>query len=135
VGRADEGLFHGWRGAILDATEKRRQGGRAAKPGDGSSPMIAQVFTVPSPPEGDVPAPGPAAQAAIKETREADGCEGLYVLASRDRSGGFAIILWRDEAALKSMQKREEEHLEEIRAENPNLPPVPQPTLYDVTSA
>lgn len=42
--------------------------------------MIAQVFTLPSPPEGEAPAPGPTAQAAIKETREADGCEGRYLL-------------------------------------------------------
>ena len=97
--------------------------------------MIAQVFTLPSPPEGVAPDLGPAAQAAMKETRNADGCEGLYMLASRDRGDGFAIVLWRDEAALKAMQKREEEHLEEIREETPNLPPIPQPDLYDVTSA
>ena len=74
--------------------------------------MIAQVFTLPSPPEGVAPDLGPAAQAAMKETRNADGCEGLYMLASRDRGDGFAIVLWRDEAALKAMQKREEEHLD-----------------------
>jgi hypothetical protein len=31
--------------------------------------------------------------------------------------------------------KREEEHLDEIRAESPNLPPVSQPKLYDVVTA
>ena len=98
----------------------------------GSSPMIAQVFTLPSPPEGEAPELGAVAQAAMKETREADGCEGLYILASRDGGEGFAIVLWRDEAALNAMQKREAEHLDEIRKEAPTLPDVPQPNLYDV---
>ena len=41
--------------------------------------MIAQVFTLPAPPGGEAPeALGPVAQAAMKETRDADGCEGLY---------------------------------------------------------
>jgi heme-degrading monooxygenase HmoA len=97
--------------------------------------MIAQVFTLSGPPPGDAPALGAAAQAAMKETRDADGCEGLYLLASRDGGDGFAIVLWRDEAALSAMRKREEEHLDEIRAESPNLPPVPQPKLYDVVTA
>jgi hypothetical protein len=71
----------------------------------------------------------------MKETRNADGCEGLYILASRDGSGGFAVVLWRDEVALNAMQKREAEHLDEIREETPTLPDVPQPDLYDVTTA
>jgi heme-degrading monooxygenase HmoA len=71
----------------------------------------------------------------MKETRDADGCEGLYLLASRDGDDGFAIVLWRDEPALNAMRKREEEHLDEIRAESPNLPPVSQPKLYDVVTA
>ena len=97
--------------------------------------MIAQVFTLSGPPPGEATALGAAAEAAMKETREADGCEGLYLLASREGGEGFAIVLWRDEAALNAMRKREEEHIEEIREENPNLPPVPQPNLYDVISA
>ena len=97
--------------------------------------MIAQVFTLSGPPAGQTPELGKAAQAAMKETRDADGCEGLYLLSSRAGGDGFAIVLWRDEAALDAMSKREEEHLDEIRAETPNLPPVPQPNLYDVTTA
>jgi heme-degrading monooxygenase HmoA len=98
--------------------------------------MIAQVFNLPAPPGGQTPdAVGPVAQAAMKETRNADGCEGLYVLASRDGSEGFAVVLWRDEAALNAMQKREAEHLDEIRKETPSLPEFPQPNLYDVTTA
>ena len=97
--------------------------------------MIAQVFTLSGPPPGGGTALGAAAEAAMKETREADGCEGLYLLASREASEGFAIVLWRDEAALDAMRKREQEHLEEIRQESPDLPPVPQPNLYDVISA
>jgi heme-degrading monooxygenase HmoA len=97
--------------------------------------MIAQVFTLSGPPPGGGTALGAAAEAAMKETREADGCEGLYLLASREGGEGFAIVLWRDEAALNAMRKREEEHLDEIRQESPDLPPVPQPNLYDVISA
>jgi hypothetical protein len=33
------------------------------------------------------------------------------------------------------MQKRDPEHLDEIRKETPTLPEVPQPDLYDVTWA
>jgi len=71
----------------------------------------------------------------MKETRSADGCEGLYLLASRDRDDGLAIVLWRDEAAMQAMGKREAEHLVEIRNENPDLPEVAAPKLYDVISA
>jgi heme-degrading monooxygenase HmoA len=98
--------------------------------------MIAQVFELGAPPEGAA-APGPppgAAQDAMKETRSADGCEGLYLLVGRDRDDGFAIVLWRDEAAMNAMRKREEEHLVEIRKENPDFPEV-TPKLYDVISA
>jgi hypothetical protein len=71
----------------------------------------------------------------MKETRSADGCEGLYLLVSRARDDGLAIVLWRDEAAMNAMRTREEEHLVEIRKENPDLPEVPAPKLYDVISA
>ena len=98
--------------------------------------MIAQVFKLGSPPAGAEPgAPPGAAQDAMKETRSADGCEGLFLMTSRDRDDAMAIVLWRDEAALEAMQRREKEHLDEIRAENPNLPDVETPKLYDVISA
>jgi hypothetical protein len=97
--------------------------------------MIAQVFTLSGAPAGQTPTPGAAAQAAMKETREADGCEGLYLFSPREGGDGLAIVLWRDDAALAAMRKREEEHLDEIRAEAPDLPPVPPPNLYDVTTA
>jgi heme-degrading monooxygenase HmoA len=97
--------------------------------------MIAQVFTLQEPPSGGAPELGAVAQAAMKETREAKGCEGLYVLNSRDGSGGIAVVLWRDEGALNAMRQREVEHIDEIRQEVPNLPEVPQPKLYDVTTA
>jgi hypothetical protein len=98
--------------------------------------MIAQVFTLQEPPGGGgAPELGAVAQAAMKETREAKGCEGLYVPNSRDGSGGIAVVLWRDEATLKAMQQREAEHIDEIREEIPNLPEIPQPKLYDVTTA
>ena len=71
----------------------------------------------------------------MKETRTADGCEGLYLLTSRDGRDGMAIVLWRDESALDAMRQREAEHLDEIRAENPDLPEVESPKLYDVISA
>jgi heme-degrading monooxygenase HmoA len=96
--------------------------------------MIAQVFNLGAPPEGAAGPPPGAAQDAMKETRSADGCEGLYLLIGRDGEDGFAIVLWRDEAALNAMRKREEEHLVEIRKENPDLPEVPTPKLYDVIS-
>jgi quinol monooxygenase YgiN len=98
--------------------------------------MIAQVFNLEGPPTGGgVPELGPVARAAMKETRDAKGCEGLYILSSRDGSGGIAVVLWRDEAALNAMQQREAEHIDEIREELPDLPEVPQPNLYDVTTA
>jgi|SRR3954464_4136304 quinol monooxygenase YgiN len=97
--------------------------------------MIAQVFNMGAPPEGATGPPPGAAQDAMKETRSADGCEGLYLLSSRDRDDSFAIVLWRDEAAMNAMMKREEEHLVEIRNENPDLPEVATPKLYDVISA
>jgi quinol monooxygenase YgiN len=71
----------------------------------------------------------------MKETRAADGCEGLYLLTSREGRDGMAIVLWRDESALDAMRKREAEHLDEIRAENPDLPVVESPNLYDVITA
>ena len=71
----------------------------------------------------------------MKETREAEGCEGLYLLTSRSGGEGLAIVLWRDDASLDAMRQREEEHLEEIRAETPELPHVPAAELFDVISA
>jgi hypothetical protein len=71
----------------------------------------------------------------MKETRDADGCEGLYLLTSRDGKDAMAIVLWCDDDALKAMQTREAEHLDEIRAENPDLPEVSAPAVYDVISA
>jgi hypothetical protein len=71
----------------------------------------------------------------MKETRDADGCEGLYLLNSRDGNDALAIVLWRDDAALEAMQTREAEQLDEIRAENPNLPDVGAPAIYEVISA
>ena len=43
--------------------------------------------------------------------------------------------MWRDEAPLNKMLKREAEHSDEIREETPDSPPVPEPKLYDVISA
>jgi heme-degrading monooxygenase HmoA len=97
--------------------------------------MIAQVFNLGSAPPGGAGELGSVAQAAMKETREADGCEGLYLLVGRDGAEGMAIVLWRDEAALEKMRKREAEHLDEIREETPDLPPVAQPKMFDVISA
>src|SRR6476660_5093297 len=42
--------------------------------------MLAQVFTLGPMPEGGDATLGAAAEAAMKETREAAGCEGLYLL-------------------------------------------------------
>ena len=97
--------------------------------------MIAQVFNLPGPPAGPTPGLGSVAQAAMKETRNADGCEGLYLLTSREGGPGYAIVLWRDEAALDAMRQREAEHLDEIREETPELPEVAPAQIYDVISA
>jgi hypothetical protein len=43
--------------------------------------------------------------------------------------------MWRDDASLDAMRQREEEHLDEIRAETPDLPHVPRPDLFDVITA
>ena len=96
--------------------------------------MLAQVFTLGPMPEGGEATLGAAAEAAMKETRDAEGCEGLYLLTSRSGGEGLAIVLWRD-ASLDAMRQREEEHLDEIRAETPDLPQVPPAALFDVISA
>jgi quinol monooxygenase YgiN len=97
--------------------------------------VIAQVFRLGPAPEGVALGPPPAARAAMKETRAADGCEGLYLLASRNDEDSIAIVLWRDESALNAMRQRESEQLDEIRAENPDMPDVQTSALYDVISA
>ena len=97
--------------------------------------MLAQVFTLAPMPEGGDATLGAAAEAAMKETREAEGCEGLYLLTSRSGGESLAIVLWRDDASLDAMRQREEEHLDEIRAETPDLPQVPPAALFDVISA
>jgi len=44
-------------------------------------------------------------------------------------------VFWRDENAMNAMRAREEEHLVEIRDENPEVPEVAPAKLYDVTTA
>jgi nicotinamidase-related amidase len=101
-----------------------------------SSTVIAQVFHLGPPPAGAPVGPPPgAAQDAMKETRNADGCEGLYLMTPRDGGEGMAIVLWRDEPSLDAMRRREAEHLDEIRAETPDLPAVPAAVIFDVISA
>ena len=97
--------------------------------------MLAQVFMLGPVPEGARTTLGTAAEAAIKETRDTDGCEGLLLLSSRTGGEGLAIVLWRDEASLAAMRRRQEEHLDEIRNEMHDLPHVPPAELFDVISA
>jgi hypothetical protein len=97
--------------------------------------MLAQVFMLGPVPEGGDATLGAATEAAIKETCEADGCEGLYLLTSRTGGEGLAVVLWRDDASLDAMRERQAEHLDEIRDEMQHLPHVPPAELFDVIKA
>jgi quinol monooxygenase YgiN len=97
--------------------------------------MIAQVFTLsPPPPEAEAGGPSETAQNAMAETRAADGCEGLYVLADPTGGEGFAIVLWRDEAAMNSMRGEQDKHISAARREAPAIQ-VGTPKVFEVVTS
>jgi quinol monooxygenase YgiN len=99
--------------------------------------MIAQVFTV-SPPaaQGDQEGGpgGETAQKAMAETRAADGCEGLYVLADPTGGEGLAVVLWRDEDAMNAMRGQQDEHISAARQQNPDIQ-VGAPKVFEVITS
>jgi hypothetical protein len=46
--------------------------------------------------------PPPEAQAMTDATKALDGCEHIYVLGNSSGGPGMAIIVWRDEVAMKA---------------------------------
>ena len=94
--------------------------------------MIAEVRTIRGPAaQGE---PSELAQRAMKETRAADGCEGLYVLTDSRGGDGIAITVWRDEAAMNAMRAKEDEHIRAVRAEAPELA-IGAPKVYQVATS
>ena len=61
---------------------------------------VAQVLNT----SGGNPAepPPPEAQAMAEATKALDGCEHIYVLGNTSGGPGMAIIVWRDEVAMKA---------------------------------
>jgi heme-degrading monooxygenase HmoA len=96
--------------------------------------VIAQVITT----SGTAPDPNApldeTSQKAMDETRGADGCEGIYVLAPREGGDSIAVVLWRDEAAMNAMVDREKQHSEDIEQAVPGMK-IGAPKVYDVTFA
>jgi quinol monooxygenase YgiN len=70
----------------------------------------------------------------MAETRAADGCEGLYVLADPSGGEGFAIVLWRDEAAMNAMRGQQDEHISAARQENQAIQ-VGTPRVFEVITS
>jgi hypothetical protein len=89
--------------------------------------VIAQVFSV-SGTAGPPPAGG-AGEKGIADTRAADGCEGLYVLIDPAGGDGMAIVMWRDEAAMKAWSSRQNDDLRAVREETPDLK-ISAPKVY-----
>jgi quinol monooxygenase YgiN len=97
--------------------------------------MIAQLFTL-SPPAQEAPegGPGETAQNAMAETRAADGCEGLYVLADPTGGDGMAIVLWRDEAAMNAVRGQQDDHISAARQQDPAIQ-VGTPRVFEVVTS
>ncbi|HET6873398.1 MAG TPA: hypothetical protein VFH70_01375 [Acidimicrobiales bacterium] len=95
--------------------------------------MIAQVFRLPSPPQGVEGSPDTQqfAQDAAKRQRDVEGCEGILIMASRATGETLAVTLWRDEAAMKAGSGYQSEEIEEARRRNEAIQ-VPSPELYEV---
>ena len=66
----------------------------------GTFMSIAQILNTSGGNPGE--APPPDAQAMADATKALDGCEHIYVLGNSSGGPGMAIIVWRDEVAMKT---------------------------------
>lgn len=95
--------------------------------------MIAQVFRMPSPPQGVEGSPETQqfAQDAAKRQRDVEGCEGIFIMANRATGETLAVTLWRDEAAMQAGSGYQSDEIAEAKKLNASMQ-VPSPEVYEV---
>ena len=74
---------------------------RHRRRGEGTIMSIAQVLHVSGGPEVGTTQP-PETVKMTEATKALDGCEHIYSMANTQTGEGMAVIVWRDETALKA---------------------------------
>jgi quinol monooxygenase YgiN len=75
-----------------------------------------------------------AAQDAVVKTRAADGCEGIYILGARGGEASLALVLWRDEAAMKGAASQQAGEIAAAQQQNASMH-VGEPEIYEVLAS